>query len=578
MTKTRLTAALTLALLVTPVTQAAKYKVVELPVAEKGKSSFSSAINEAGNITATVKLPYNVPIDLTLLDFDSSTLVNGLTDLDAARNGDFNQLDYEFILAFIKARDGLQSAQQIGITVSFLSNLDVTDYIAGFDQPSMPNNTFALSTNTTARDINNAGLVVGKGEGFYDKVAYTNESGDALTFVVHEFGTRAFVSNGTDTIGLPPIESLAGGYSEAYGINNNNQVVGYGSALYLSDNIATGLADCQNEELVDHDDDPETPDQKLRGDIPVESCISNLVTTLSAAPTTFARLRGHIWQLDDSGNLLETKELGLLFEPEEDDTLNYASQAVAINDNGIAVGSSNGQYTEGDVTVTRNYAVIFENEQVINITPEVDRNVARSSTTISTAIDINNTNLVTGYQVKSVNGKNRTKFFVYDMNTQEMTFPNDFFLGSSSLPTDINNNGLVVGFGEVDASLTGRRKEGFLYNHNTNEFTPLRDLVSCDSPYTIVQANGINDQGQIAATALYQDVLRDSRGEIFVDTDGNQVMQDVVVAVMLEPIAGGQVEDCAAPSDEINRKRQGASIFWLLSFGMLMLTWRRFRH
>lgn len=578
MTKTRLTAALTLALLVTPVTQAAKYKVVELPVAEKGKSSFSSAINEAGNITATVKLPYNVPIDLTLLDFDSSTLVNGLTDLDAARIGDFNQLDYEFILAFIKARDGLQSAQQIGITVSFLSNLDVTDYIAGFDQPSMPNNTFALSTNTTARDINNAGLVVGKGEGFYDKVAYTNESGDALTFVVHEFGTRAFVSNGTDTIGLPPIESLAGGYSEAYGINNNNQVVGYGSALYLSDNIATGLADCQNEELVDHDDDPETPDQKLRGDIPVESCISNLVTTLSAAPTTFARLRGHIWQLDDSGNLLETKELGLLFEPEEDDTLNYASQAVAINDNGIAVGSSNGQYTEGDVTVTRNYAVIFENEQVINITPEVDRNVARSSTTISTAIDINNTNLVTGYQVKSVNGKNRTKFFVYDMNTQEMTFPNDFFLGSSSLPTDINNNGLVVGFGEVDASLTGRRKEGFLYNHNTKEFTPLRDLVSCDSPYTIVQANGINDQGQIAATALYQDVLRDSRGEIFVDTDGNQVMQDVVVAVMLEPIAGGQVEDCAAPSDEINRKRQGASIFWLLSFGMLMLTWRRFRH
>jgi hypothetical protein len=577
MTKTRLTAALSLALLVTPVTQAAKYEVIELPVAEKGKNSFSSAINQGGDITAIVQLPYNVPIDLTLLDFESSILVNNLTDLDAAKNGDFNQADYEFILAFVRSGDGLQNSQQIATTVSYLSNSQTTDYITGFDQPSMPNNTFSLSTNTTVRDINDAGLVVGRGEGFYDKVAYTNANGDDITFVVREFGTRAFVNNGTHTIGLPPIESLVGGYSEAFGINNNSQVVGYGSSSYISDNVVTGLADCQNEELVDHDDDPETADRKLRGDIPVESCISNLVSTVSAAPTNFARLRGHIWQLDDSGNLLDTKELGLLFEPEEDDTLNYASQAVAINDNGIAVGSSNGKYVEGDVSVTRNFAVIFENDQVINITPEIDRNVARTSSTISTAVDINNTNMVTGYQVKSVNGQNRTKVFVYDMNTQQMTFPNDFFLGSSSVPVDINNNGLVVGFGEVDASLTGRRKEGFLYDSNTDEFFPIRNLVSCDSPYTIIQANGINDQGQIAATALYQDVRRNSRGEIFLDEDGNQLMEDKVVAVKLEPIVDGQVEVCAAPGDDINRERQGASAYWLLSFGLLLLFWRRFR-
>ena len=44
MTKTRLYAALSLALLVAPVTQAAKYRVVELPVIAEGKSSFPSAM------------------------------------------------------------------------------------------------------------------------------------------------------------------------------------------------------------------------------------------------------------------------------------------------------------------------------------------------------------------------------------------------------------------------------------------------------------------------------------------------------------------------------------------------------
>lgn len=580
MTKTRLTATLTLALLVAPVTQAAKYRIVELPIADKGSSSFSSAINENGTITANVKTPYNIPIDLTLLDFESTILVDNLTDIQAASNGDFNINDYSFLLAFIRSKDGLQSAQQISDTISFFVTENSTDYIPGFDQPSMPDNEFTLSTNTTVRDINNAGLVVGRGEGFYSKVPYTNAEGNELVYVVRDKGVRGFVSNGTTVIDLPAPSSLLGGYSEAFGINDNNQVVGYGTTLFLSDTLETSLADCLNEELVDHDDDPDTEVRLLRGDIPVESCISSLVSTFSAAPTSYAQLRGLIWQLDDSGNVLDTKELGLLFEPEEDDTLNYASQATAINEHGIAVGSSNGKYTEGDATVTRNYAVIFENDQVINITPNPDQAVARTSTTISTAVDINNDNLVTGYQVKSVNGKNRTKFFVYDMNSQELTFPSDFFLGSSSVPMDINNNGLVVGFGEVDASLTGRRKEGFLYDHTTEEFFPIRDLISCDSPYTILQANSINDQGQIAATALHQDLVRDARGDLPLDDEGMplEIFQDAVVSVLLEPIEGGQVESCAKPSDEINRERQGAGIFWLISFGLLMLVWRRVRH
>ncbi|MFT5923290.1 MAG: putative membrane protein [Paraglaciecola sp.] len=588
MTKTRLYAALSLALLIAPVSQAAKYRVVELPVADKGQSSFPSAINEDGNITVIVGAPqtnttrlstvYNIPIDLDLLDFESDTLINGLTDVASASNGDFNSTDYELLLALIRASDGAQSAQQIADTIGFLATENETSYIPGFDQRSTPDNAFSISTNSILRDVNNSGFTVGSGEGFYNKIDYTVESGEDVTFVVHEFGTRGFVGLGGEAVvGLPAPETIAGGFSDAFGINENNQVVGYGTSLFSSDTLQTAITDCRNDELVD-DEDPDTQDFPLRGDFPVESCISSIVDSLTSSPATFSQLRGLIWQLDAQGNLLDTKELGILFEPEADDTTNYSSQAFAINDNGIAVGISNGEYTENGVTVIRNFGVIFDQDEVINLSPEPDSAVARSSRTISSANDINNDNLVVGYQFKSVNGSNRTKFFVYDMNLDTFTFPDDFFLGSSSVALDINNNGLVVGYGEVDASLTGRRTEGFLYDYAAKQFFAARDLISCDSPYTIVQANSINDMGEIGATALYQGPLKDSRGEPILDSTGSEIIADLVMAVKLEPITGGELGNCDALDDDVNRDRQGASVSWLFVFGLAILGWRRFKN
>jgi hypothetical protein len=93
-----------------------------------------------------------------------------------------------------------------------------------------------------------------------------------------------------------------------------------------------------------------------------------------------------------------------------------------------------------------------------------------------------------------------------------------------------------------------------------------------------VQANSINDKNEIAATALYQGPSRDSRGEIIIDSSGNEVIVDLVVAVKLMPIVGGEAAKCDAPADEINRERQGASITWMLAFGFIFLGWRRFKH
>jgi hypothetical protein len=184
-----------------------------------------------------------------------------------------------------------------------------------------------------------------------------------------------------------------------------------------------------------------------------------------------------------------------------------------------------------------------------------------------------------GFQVKSVNGKNRRKFFVYDMVLDEITFPNDFFLGSSSIALDINNNGLVVGYGEVDAAIveTDRRNEGFLYDIAAEQFFGIRELISCDSPYTIVQANSINDKNEIAATALYQGSARDSRGELILDSAGSEIQVDLVTAVKLELIPGGEIDNCNEVVDGINRERQGASISWMLGLGLILLSWRRFK-
>ena len=564
MTKTRLAATLSLALIVAPVSQAARYRVVELPVTDEGQSIFPSAIGEDGNITVNVRGAFNVPIDLDLLDFDSDSLINALTDIESARTGNFNSADYEILLALIRSADGTQSSQQIANTVSYLASENETSYIPGFDQLSDQNNEFTFNSSTVVRDINDLGFSVGTGEGYYSKLNYTFEGGQNVNFVLHEFGTRAFVSLGNTVVGLPAPETMAGGVSEAYAINESNQVIGYGSTLIISDTLETSLTDCEDDEL--------------RGDVPFESCINSTVSSFTASAASFAQLRGLIWQLDEQGNLLETKELGILFEPDADDIANYSSQALAINDNGIAVGVSNGQYTENDVTVARNFAVIFDQDEIINITPEPDSNVARSSNTISSAADINNDNLVVGYQVKSVNGTNRRKFFVYDMLLDEITFPNDFFLGSSSNALDINNNGMVVGYGEVDASITGRRNEGFLYDIAAEQFYGMRELISCDSPYTIVQANSINDQNEIAATARYQGAARDSRGEVLLDSAGVEIQVDLVTAVKLELIPGGEIDNCDPIVDKINRERQGASVVWMLGFGLVLLGWRRFKN
>ncbi len=67
-----LAAALSLSLMTMASAQAAKYRVVEIPLSEKGVQAFSGKINDSGEVIATIQTPINPPIDIDLIDFDNN--------------------------------------------------------------------------------------------------------------------------------------------------------------------------------------------------------------------------------------------------------------------------------------------------------------------------------------------------------------------------------------------------------------------------------------------------------------------------------------------------------------------------
>jgi uncharacterized membrane protein len=558
MNKTRLAATLSLSLLTLSVAHSAQYQVVELPLGETGVASFPTAINADGKVAVNVQNPYNLPIDVSLIDFETQALIDNLTDIDAARAGDLNEEDYALLFSFISSANGSspnQFFQQLPTNLSYLVDENTIQFIPGYDQISAETNAYSFSADTNIRGLNDAGDTVGSGEDIFTPVEYTNESGADLTYVVNGFRTRAFATVNEVTVELAPIDVTAGGVSTAYGINNSHQVAGFVSVEIASESFQTAAENCTDDEL--------------RADIPIESCLQTIMNSVSV--TNFQGLfqnRGMIWQLDELGNIVDTQELGLLFTPEADDEGIYISRALAINDNGVAVGSSSDFYQDSEnVSI---YAAIYEGANVLPITND-DEYFS------STAIDINDNNQVVGHGFKSINGTTRSKFFIHDMNSNETTFPDDFFQGSSSVATAINNNGIVVGYGQVDFSTTvQRRNEGFIYDHVTQEFQNINALLACDSAYNITQINGINDLNELSATAVINKPARSIiTGEILLDSDGSEILVATIVAVKLLPIGGGSIEDCEGFDAIPDRKGASISYFYILAFLLFGIRIRR---
>lgn len=525
---------------------AAVYDIVELPMQDIALNSFSASINDSGDVALVSNGIYNPPIDLSLLDFDSEILIENLTDIEAARNGNFNADDLIFISSFIAGQIS-NTGQQIALSQSYLVNSGATTsddvtFIAGFDEIEDQFNDYSRSTDTRIREINEQGIVVGSSEGKFGKVVYTNEAENEITYIVQPFGLRGFVNINGVNHGLSPESEVIGAVTEGFDINNSLLVAGYESV---------------DPTQVRQDAEANCEDDEVRGDIPAELCLQQLI---NAGVLSAFQLRGTLWQLNEQGETLSKETLGLLITPEEDDERVHISRALAVNENGIAVGEATDFYQDNE-DQPRTFAAVFQNGEVTGFTDHEEF-------FNSIAIDINNNNWVTGQATKSISGIQRTKFFVYDVDSATVTYPDDFFPGSSSVARAINDNNLVVGEGEVDSSLNvARRSHAFLYDIGEDTFQDLNDLVGCNSPYTIVQANSINNSNQIAATAVVNRQTFDITGAARVDENGDPVTEDLIVSLLLNPVSNGQIEDCSAepppPGEDPTQERSSGSMGWL---------------
>lgn len=534
---------------------AASYEVQEIPLSDVAAFHFASAIDETNTTVSSVRTRFNPVVDLTLFNASNHPTLPDADNLDP-NNFTTDQLA-------IIANDLITNTTRFGLFLQKLANdvpfrSDGTDvsYINGFDQESADTNGFTFSLRSRVNDITNGTHVVGAMTSPYREVSFTNDSDVDLTYVINDFSWRGFVQVGQQVTPLVPTFTGAGGFSFANAINANLQVAGTQS-IAASSRLEEFISNC-------NDDDE-------RGDEPVEACIYNVFNSVNfrpvfntstsflytnvlfeSRPTNLMDVRPTMWQLDANGQVISSQVYDLLHTP---DSFNFNTYARAndINANGTMVGFSTVPESEREQLVA--VATVFENGQTTRLF-DVDDIVA------SYAMAINDSDIVVGFYPAIFNDLVRNRMFVFDRNTQTLTRPSSFFVSANTHPRAINNNGLVVGDAESEVFDTSTRlTSGFLYNINDDSFVNLNDLLPCDSPYTIISANDINDAGVIVADAQVRRPRRDITGaQVTGDNAGDG---DFVVSVKLNP-TGNAPSQCETESDPLF-ERQGASLqsFWV---------------
>lgn len=528
---------------------AASYTIVELPTKDLSFNQFGSVIDDTGLMITTLNQPINPPINLELLDVS----IYPLTDPDAAAVGDFNEFDYNLISLALYNSSANNSAFLQKLSTQLAYQTDGTDfsYVNGFDVMSDATNGFTFGQSISLGDAVNGTHIVGTMAGPFNEIPYTTDAGVELLYTVNDFSDRAFVQVGDNVVELAPDDTSAGGVSSAVAINDNLQIAGT-MTVGVVDTLSSAVANCM-------DDD-------TRGDQPIEVCLYTVRTNIPASFLAANIRRAVIWQVDTNGNPIDKTIYELAFEPDEDTFDGLSTQATAINDAGVAVGTS---FVPISNTFTQ-AAVAFDNGETIRLLEDDDL-------LPNTASAINNNGYVIGFQVV-VTTRTSNRMFILNRNNNDLTFTDGFFINSSTTPRAINNNNVVVGEAESDATQNIRPTSGFVYEIDTDTFSNINDLVACDSDYNIYALNDINDSGEIIGDAVLRRTARDFAGQELVDSDGNAVLVDVSVAVKLVP-TGEAPTECEPTDEEIAlNERQGASVGNLTIFSLLMICLFRRRY
>lgn len=561
--------------------QAAVYNVVEIGEVSEVKSTYASAINDSGEAVLNGAIStnsalnaqgvpqngnglgaFNFPIDLNAIDFENENVTAVLTDeqLADAINGNIDATVQNILLSLNPA------GQRIGFSLSYISvvegilqNLPLRDL------------TQRRSNSEYLYDINNAGIAVGTASTTFTLQSFTPTSEDGEEEEVQDLWVPAasyqlgvVVQNGQVRTIDAPYQELGGGYTVARAISNNGLIAGFGSS---------GMTDAVKEVIED---------ACTGASQPVATCLYNRAIAGSYLQ------RGMIWQLQADGSVAAPEILGFLgdkntgtaFDGEGVNAITYFSVANDVNDNGIAVGRSlysdsdrtqrvrlsNGQVV--DQIVRAQHASLYVEDQVLPLVDPLEWS-------ISDAVAVNNNNVIVGYGQKVINSSARNKMFYHDYSSGLTRFVDGFFSSSTTLPKAINDSNQVVGQAEVIlGGTTTRRYHGFMYDIAADSFTDLNTLIGCNSPYTLVDATDINNNGDILATALMMKERKDLLGEVIVDAQGNPELEELAVTVKLQPVANGEPESCATDETEYERKGGAAGFGWL-TLSAALVWWRR---
>ncbi|MFC3121678.1 DUF3466 family protein [Agaribacter flavus] len=557
--------------------EAASYEVQTLPFDTISQEYFAASIDNTGLMLITARDAFNPPIDLSILDLNGAPL----SDPDEAAQGNFNDFDYQVVVERLRgaaATLGRASVQfpadarfqKLASELAYKTDGTDTSYIFGFDQETEGTAGFTFALDTRITDSVFGSHIVGNMPAPFFRLDYVDENGEDQIFVINDFLQRGFVQVGDNVTALLPPNIEAGGYSEAYQINENFQVAGV-SSIGTNDVIQERLTICNDDEQ--------------RADVPVEACVFSIFNQLDFSSdyipdaaalygpqsgetrATSLELRPTIWQLDAEGNLLSTQVYDSLHEPDEFSAFNY-TRGLDINNAGTMVGFSTVLVDENALPQV---AAVFENGVTTRLVDD-------DEFLPSYATQINDNNFIVGFVAQRVNNALRNKMFVFDRNTNENRVVQGFFLGSATYPRAMNNNNIVVGDAESNENVTAqnRPRVGFMYDINSDTFTNLNDLLPCDSPYKIISATDINDNNEILADAFVSLPFKNPRGVVQLDDAGEERMFDTVISVKLNP-TGNPPADCGE-TDNGFRERQGASItFWLVLPLLIIALYRRLK-
>jgi len=549
---------------------AATYELTELPSMEGVKHTYVADANESGFAIGQTRGVFNLPIDLSYIDYEDSSLTSfydqvkreyELIDktitftLDDIKNNNAvatNADAHSFMMRYLTAQSSNGEIQKLvdGFAITF-NGQQVQEQVL-FDTASSDYDGLTRSVSNFLNSVAEDGTIAGWGSSPFAKTTFTNSDGDQLTqFETPWFSRGIIIKPSGEKVTLDPKEATLGGYTKAMDVvhlDDGSYLVAGQSSVSISKN---------GQELYD---------DQCKG----ESQSIAVCRWTRQRSETFYNANAFLWKLDADFNLIEATDLGLGLTPFDDEDNAFVSGGLAVNKNGIVAGFSpirtprtNDNEKSGQIVAG------YFKDGSFTAAPKVNDDFESGK-----AVDINENNVLIGNQFRRIegNGTSTVGFYV-DINNNVEADIGGFFLGSDVAVESINNSGYIVGQAEVDKNTSNRRREAFIYKMGDEKITNINNLLPCKDPatgenfkYTVAEANKITDGNIIYGIATKTVEKRNTKGEVVTDVDGKVEYESIAVPVVLTPIAG-ELETCLAPEVELY-ERKSASWGWL---SLLML-------